>query len=149
MQQTEVAQTQNWAKTVIEMYTAGASDAEVAAFHRLTEQEYYRQLGENSALMKLVEYGRTLSKAFWEGQFRKNLTNKQFNTSLLAFYMKNKYGWADKTENVDTANAGSSDLDALRGQITKEVAKFLKDNTPELTDAQRLLSEMASEMRHA
>lgn len=147
--QTEVTQTKNWAKNIIEMYTAGASDAEVAASCNVTLQEYYRQLADNAAFSKLVEYGRTLAQAFWESQFRKNLTNKQFNTSLLAFYMKNKYGWADKTESVNGNDMGSTDLDALREQITKEVARFVKDSTPELTDAQRLLSDMAAEIHRA
>jgi hypothetical protein len=56
--------------------------------------------------------------------------------------MKNKYGWADKTEVANT-ETGSTDLDALRSQLTKQVARFLKENTPELTDAQRMLSEIA------
>lgn len=140
----ELIQTKNWATTLIDMYTAGASDAEVAAFHRLTEQEFYAQINENAALAKLVDYGRTLAKAFWESQFRKNLGNKQFNTPLLTFYMKNKYNWADKTENTDTAG-GSMDLDTLRGQLTKEVEKFIRTNTPELTDAQRLFANISSD----
>lgn len=142
---TDIIQKKDWAKNIIDMYSGGASDAEVAASCRVTLAEYYNQLNDNPAFGKLAEFGRTLSQAFWEGQFRKNLTNKQFNTSLLAFYMKNKYGWADKTENVNS-DTGSTDLDTLRGQLTKQVAQFLKENTPELTDAQRLLSQMAAEI---
>jgi hypothetical protein len=141
----QVVSTKDWAKKIIDMYEAGASDAEVAASRRITLQEYYDQMNDNAAFAKLVQFGRTLAQAFWEGQFRKNLSNKQFNTSLLAFYMKNKYGWADKTENVNS-DTGSTDVDALRAQVTKQVAKFLKENTPELTDAQRLLSDMAASM---
>lgn len=109
----------------------------------VTIKEYYKQINDNAAFAQLVEFGRTLSQAFWEGQFRKNLTNKQFNTPLLAFYMKNKFGWADKTESVNSNENLNTDLDSLRTQVTKEIAKFIKDNTPELTDAQRLLSDMA------
>lgn len=138
-----VVSTNNWAKTIIDLYKDGASDAEVAAACNVTLPEYYRQLADNAAFGKLVEMGRTLAQAFWEGQFRKNLNNKGFNTSLLAFYMKNKYGWADKTESVNTETT-STDLDALRGQLTKQVAAFLKERTPELTDAQRLLSGISA-----
>lgn len=139
----------DWAKKIVELYTAGASDVEVAAACNVTIQEYYRQLADNPAFNKLVEFGRTLSQAFWESQARKNVLNKGFNTSLWAFYMKNKYAWADKTESVNSNENLNTDLDSLRGQITKEVARFLKDNTPENTDAQRLMLDMASEITDA
>lgn len=139
----------DWATKIIELYTAGASDVEVAAACNVTIQEYYRQLGDNAAFNKLVEFGRTLSQAFWESQARKNIGNKGFNTSLWAFYMKNKYSWADKTESVNSNENLNTDLDTLRGQITKEVARFVKDYTPEQTDAQRVLSNMAQDLTNA
>lgn len=132
-----------WAKQVIEMYTAGASDAEVAASLNVTIKDYYKELNENSAFAQLVEFGRTLSQAFWERQARENLRNKQFNTTLWAFYMKNKFGWADKTESVNVNDNVSTDLDSLRANTIKEVARFIKQHSPELTDAQRMLSDMA------
>lgn len=124
----------------------GASDAEVAAELNVTIKEYYSQLADNAAFSKLVEFGRTLSQAFWESQARKNIGNKGFNTPLWTFYMKNKYAWADKTENVNSNENLNTDLDSLRGQVNKEVARFIKDNTPELTDAQRMLSDVGMEI---
>lgn len=134
-----------WAKEIIEQYSAGAGDAEVAASLQITLRDYYRQLSDNAAFSQLVEYGRTLSQAFWESQFRKNLNNKGFNSPLLAFYMKNKYGWADKTETVNANENTNMDLDALRQQVTKEVGKFIKAATPELTDAQRVVKLISVE----
>ena len=131
-----------WAKQVVNLYSEGASDAEVAAELRVTIKEYYKQLGDNKAFAQLVEFGRTLSQAFWEKQARKNIHNKQFNSALWAFYMKNKYGWADKTETVNANENVNTDLDSLRVQVNREVAKFIKDNTPELTDAQRVVKQL-------
>lgn len=132
----------DWAKVVISLYEEGCDDAEVAAALRITLKEYYKQLSDNPAFAQLVDFGRTLCRAFWEGQFRKNLNTKGYNTAMLAFYMKNKYGWADKTESVNTNENSNMNLDALREQVTNQVNRFIRENTPELTDAQRTLKSL-------
>lgn len=140
-----VAEGRAWAKQLSELYAAGASDAEVAAELKITIKEFYKQVGDNKSFATLVEYGRTLSQAFWEGQVRKNLTNKQFNTPLWAFYMKNKFGWADKTESVNSNENVNTDLDSLRTQVYGQIAKLIKENTPELTDAQRIFTQLGQD----
>lgn len=131
-----------WATKLIELYSQGYSDAEVAAEMKITIKEYYKQISENPTFSKLVEFGRTLSMAWWEGQARKNLSNKSFNTPLWVFNMKNKFGWADRTE-VKTENENiNTDLDGLRTRVSNEVERFIKKYTPELTDAQRLVSDI-------
>lgn len=129
-----------WAKQVVDLYTNGCSDAEVAAELKITIKEYYKTMGDNPTFAKLVEFGRTLSQAFWEKQARINLANKQFNTPLWTFYMKNKFGWAEKSEAVTQNENVNTDLDQLREKIDKEVAKLIKAQTPELSDAQRVLT---------
>ncbi len=129
-----------WAKQVIDLYREGAGDAEVAAELNVTIKEYYKQLTDNSAFSQLVDFGRTLSQAWWEKQARMHVKNKQFNSPLYSFYMKNKFGWADKTENINVNDNGSQDLDALNAELTKEVERFIKARTPELTDAKRVLA---------
>lgn len=130
----------DWAKQLIALYSDGCSDAEVAAELKITIKEYYRTIQENPTFGKLVEYGRTLSQAFWEGQARKNLTNKTFNTSLWSFFMKNKFGWAEKSESVAQTENLNTNLDALRQQVENEVNRFVKKNKPELTDAMLALT---------
>lgn len=135
----EVGSDKSWAEKVVGMYEEGCSDAEVAASLRVPVRQYYQQITDNPAFGQLVEYGRTLSQAFWEKQARKNIGNKQFNTSLWAFYMKNKFGWADKTETTNVDENPNLDLDQLRAKVYKDVADLIKLQTPELTDAQRVL----------
>lgn len=129
----------SWAEELVELYRQGCGDAEVAAEMQITIKEYHTQIGENSTFAKLVEFGRTLSLAFWEKQARLNINNKQFNTPLWAFYMKNKHGWADKMDTTSQQEV-ALDLDTLREKVSRQAAKYIKDNTPELTDAQRVLS---------
>lgn len=141
-----VASGQSWAAQLIEMYTDGFSDAEVAAGLKITIAEYYNQIAENQAFAKLVEFGRTLSLAFWERQARQNLQNKQFNTPLYNFYMKNKHGWADKIDTTAQTDVTTYDLDDLRGKMAKEISKFIAKHSPELTDAQRVLSGVGKDL---
>lgn len=130
----------SWAKELIEYYKQGYSDAEVAAAMNITIREFNTTLSENPTFAKLVEFGRTLSTAFWEGLARKNISNKAFNTPLYNFYMKNKYGWADKidTTNIND-NTNNLTLDQLRTEINRKIKKLVADNTLELSDAQRVL----------
>jgi hypothetical protein len=130
----------DWAKQLIALYSDGCSDAEVAAELKITIKEYYRTIQDNPTFAKLVEYGRTLGQAFWEKQARLNLTNKTFNTSLWSFFMKNKYGWAEKSESVAQNENLNTNLDSLRQQVENEVNRFIKKNQPEITDAKLALT---------
>lgn len=135
-----VSSGRSWAKELVNYYSEGYSDAEVASELKITLREYYRQAQENSTFAQLVEYGRTLSLAYWEGLARKNVTNRNFNTSLYNFYMKNRHGWADKVESTTNfADIQNADLDTLREQTKEQVAKFLATHSPEITDAKKLL----------
>lgn len=132
--------TKDWARELVNLYSEGYSDAEVASEMKITIKEYHRQIDDNPVFAKLVEFGRTLALAWWEGQARKNLSNKQFNTPLWVFNMKNKYGWADRTEVKSEVENTNINIDELRAKIAKQTHDFIKRNTPELSDSQRLLS---------
>lgn len=142
-----VASGKDWAKLLIDLYSEGCSDAEVAADMRITIKEYYTQIAENATFAKLVEYGRTLSLAHWEGLARKNVTNKQFNGQLYTFYMKNKHNWADKIESKTELDGPDLNLDQLRTKVAQQTARFIERHTPELTDAQRVMSNVQLGMR--
>lgn len=131
--------TRSWADDLIENYRQGFSDAEVAAAMNITIKQFYAQLAENPSFSKLVEHGRTLATAFWEGLARKNVNNKNFNTSLYNFYMKNKYGWADKMETSNTTENTNINLDDLKAEINRKLKRLKDQNLPELADAQRVL----------
>lgn len=131
--------THSWAKELVDNYRQGFSDAEVAAAMNITISQFYAQLAENPSFAKLVEFGRTLSTAFWEGLARKNVNNKSFNTSLYSFYMKNKFSWADKVETNNVTENTNINLDELRNEINRKLKRLVDQNTPELADAQKVL----------
>ena len=131
--------THSWAKEIIEHYREGYSDAEVAAAMSITTRAFNEMLADNPTFSKLVEFGRTLSLAWWESQSRKNINNKSFNTPLWVFTMKNKYGWADKIETTNSNENTDLSLDQLRSEINRKLKKLSKENMPELTDAMKVL----------
>ena len=128
-----------WARKLIGYYEAGYSDAEVAAELKITIKEFNKQLAENPGFNKLVQFGRTLSTAFWEGLARKNIVNKQFNTPLYNFYMKNKYGWADKIETNNSNDNTNMNMDALKAELARKLKKLSDDNSFDIAEAQRVL----------
>ena len=134
-----------WAKEVRDLYSEGGSDAEVAAHLNITIKEFYKQMADSRPFALLVEMGRTLSMAWWEKQARLNVKNKTFNTPLWVFSMKNKYGWADKVETTNNTEIMNYDVDSLRENISKEMAKFVKQYTPELTDAKRVIEGLGAD----
>lgn len=136
------SETDLWIGQIKEMYSEGASDAEVAAALEVPLARFYSQMESNEAFRTLVTYGRTLSQAWWERQARKNIHSKQFNTPLWTFYMKNKFGWAERTENTNNNENLNTDLDSLKQQVMDQIKKFTKKNMPELTDARLLLEGM-------
>lgn len=135
--------TRGWAKELVDNYRQGYSDAEVAAAMNITIKQFYAQIAENPSFARLVEFGRTLSTAFWEGLARKNVDNRQFNTSLYSFYMKNKFSWADKVETNNVTENTNINLDELRNEINRKLKRLTDQNTPELADAQRVLVPMS------
>lgn len=132
-----------WSREVVALYEEGASDAEVAAHLRVPLKAFYKRIQESSAFAELVDFGRTLSKAYWERLARKNVGNKSFNSSLYAFYMKNRHGWADKVETTSVSENLNHNVDDLRQQATQMIEKFIKKNSPELTEAQHVLSSLS------
>jgi hypothetical protein len=136
---TDMLGTKSWANELIQNYREGFSDAEVAAALNITIREFNTQLSDNPTFAKLVDFGRTLSTAFWEGLARKNVANKSFNSSLYGFYMKNKFGWSDKVETTNTNENTNTNLDELRQQVMSKINLLVKQNHPELAEAQRVL----------
>ena len=120
----EVMGSHSWAKQVIEYYRDGYSDKEVAASMNITFREFNAMLSDNPTFAKLVEFGRTLSAAYWEGLARTNIKNKTFNTPLYNFYMKNKFGWADKIETTNANENTNLSLDQLQDKINQQLKKL-------------------------
>jgi hypothetical protein len=134
----------NWTRDILDWYSAGDFDVEVAAKLKVPLKEFYRQMQENAAFGRLVDYGRTLCQAFWVHQAKRNLNNKTFNATSWAFVMKNQFNWADKSEQIQGSESGNINLDELRMRINREVESYRAANMPEMKAAEaqlRLISD--------
>lgn len=119
-----------WAKTVSTAYLNGASDVEVRAELRVTKKLWDHLYNDpiSSEFKEIVDFGRMLSKAWWMAQARTNLKDRQFNANLWHTYMKNMFGWSDKTEitTKDSESLTSDELDQRIDQAMKKFAKVVK-----------------------
>lgn len=61
-------------------------------------REFEKRINNDNNFAKLVEYGRLAAKAWWIRIARTNLNEKSFQHPTWYANMKNRYGWADKTE---------------------------------------------------
>jgi hypothetical protein len=120
----------DWAY-LTELYQEGASDVEIALELKIPLREFYKMEKELPTFARFVELGRTMSQAWWYSRGRKNLGNKEFNTSLYNFTMKNRFGWADKVETTEKAGDETLNSDQLRSEINR-IAKKLARTSPEL-----------------
>lgn len=130
----------NWAEEILSWYGEGDFDVEVAAKLKVPMKEFYKQMNENAAFGRLVDYGRTLCEAYWVHQARKNLNNKTFNGSTWNFVMKNKFGWAERTEQAPSSDLNPNmSADELKQKVLTEAMELLQKYTPEIEDAKKIL----------
>lgn len=115
-----------WVQTVAGNYAQGASDEEVAAALKISMTQFKRYYAADPSFTVAVDDGRGVAKAWWLAQGRENLHNKQFNYTGWFQNMKNRYGWADKSEVTDPSARPieqQSDED-LQKNVEKLLAKL-------------------------
>lgn len=115
-----------WAKEMIDLYEAGASDVEVASALRLTEKEFDKRYKDDDLFQRLVQIGRLHAKAFWYKQSRLGLRDRSFNGALYIKIMQNRYGWSDKSETTERKPADQMSEDELKTEIDGLMKKMAK-----------------------
>ncbi len=131
---------------VAEAYENGAHDIEICKVLRLTPSKFEQYYREDAKFKEVVDLGRTLSKAYWYEQGRTQLQNPKFNNTLWAFNMKNRFGWADKTETV-TKDESEESIETLKNKLDKQLPALLRKLYPEMTEAE-LLTMASNQVRN-
>lgn len=129
----------NWPKILIDEYREGASDVEVCDALGIT-MAYFNDMYKNVEEFKeLVDIGRLAQTAWWYRTGRKNLQNKSFNNTVWMFNMKNRFGWAEKSESTTTTvPEDQKTLDEMKQDVMAKIPGILKRLGVELKDAQVL-----------
>lgn len=90
----------DWAKTVIEMMSEGASQEEVQGYLVISDKTLTRLCKEDETFFRTIKEGRLKSRLWWEQKGRKNLENKDFSATLWYMNMKNRFGWRDRHDHT-------------------------------------------------
>lgn len=95
-----------WQGDILALYGEGASNEEIKAEIAIRSEGlamsndlWKRWMKDYPEFSETINRGKMLSAAWWQCQGRKNLQNKEFSPTLWYMNMKNRFGWADKTEN--------------------------------------------------
>lgn len=115
-----------WAKLMLDEYQQGASDVEVCAALKLSEKEFDTKMRDDDLFSRLVQIGRLQAKAFWYKQSRLGLRDKSFNTVLFIKTMQNRYGWSDKSENVERKPDDQKSEEELKQELDSLMKRLAK-----------------------
>lgn len=116
---------------VLSLYEEGASDVEVAKELGITKAAFIKMYAEVAAFAAFVDKGNTMSEAWWHTKLRKNIGNKDFNTTLFNFAMKNRFAWADRLDTT-SSTPETADVEQMRKEL-RGLVKKLEDKEPGLT----------------
>lgn len=117
---------EGWAEVLIREYEEGADDIEVMAALGMSRADFANFYESSEVFRKLVDIGRMKSSAYLRRIARKNMLNKAMNVPLWIFIMKNREGWAEKTEIVQEMPNSQKSLDEMRTQILAQLPEVVK-----------------------
>ncbi len=102
---------------IIPHFEQGMSTDEVADALGFCTKTFYNWMEKHEEFLHAVESGQLKAMVWWKANGRVNLENTKFNTKLWDINMKNRYGWADRTNNTTQQKV----------IITEEEKKDIKD----------------------
>lgn len=87
----------NWKELADENYSQGGSDVELRVEYDITHHTWDRLLKEEPEFLETIKTARQKCEAWWLKQGR-DIRDKDLNATLWYMNMKNRFGWADKSE---------------------------------------------------
>lgn len=112
---------------VLLTYNDGYGDHAVCRAIQVSKEEFDQRCKDDSAFARLVSYGRTLCEAWWQDRFRDAaLGGKIPASSMVNLYMKNVFGWAEKSE------TDNRDIFGIEGLTRDEAAAKLRELGPNI-----------------
>lgn len=132
---------EHWADKLVRLYSEGCSDTEVCKEMKLSLKQFTKRERDDLVFAELVEYGRLASKAWWMEVGRKYVRQGAPAQAFNFWYanMKNRFGWSDKSEAVETLRSDALSND----EITAKIAALKKkiSNFPANVEMQSLVND--------
>ena len=83
---------------IVDLMSEGASIQEVCLELGICKQTLYNWIEEHPEFLDSKKKGEWFSEGWWMREGRINLQNSKFNYTGWYMNMKNRFGWADKTD---------------------------------------------------
>lgn len=112
-----------YCELVPELMKDGMSKEEVCEEIGIWYQTFLNWQDKHPKFLEAVKKGEGASKAWWMKQGRINLTEGGFNSTLWYMNMKNRHGWADKTE-LRTPDGIDLNVNEMTEEKKKEYKKL-------------------------
>ena len=117
---------------IITLMKEGASLYEVALELDINFDTLFEWKRENGRHFKpeiseAIKKGLNLSRGWWEKKGRTELENQKFSSTLWYMNMKNRFGWADKREEVTRVESNEGLTDSQEKELYKQLKNKFKD----------------------
>ena len=113
---------EGWEEHIIELSNEGASITEIACYLEISKNTLKALTDRDDKFLTAIKKCKQLCETWWEKKGRKNMENKDFNSTLWYMNMRNRFGWADK---VQTENKNESTLNVT---VSKDLDDLLSDD---------------------
>lgn len=100
---------EEYCQLVLKEMREGASIEEVAYELNVFKSTLYHWMENHPEFCDAIKKGIDFSEGWWRKEGRKNIRNKDFNSTLWYMNMKNRFGWKDKTETSATVTVKHED----------------------------------------
>jgi uncharacterized protein (DUF2267 family) len=96
-----------WYNEILDLYKEGGSDEEAKALLwnmrnknglKFSNNLFERWIEEEEEFWETIHAGRMLAASWWHKNGRENLGERNFNYQGWFMQMKNRFGWADKSD---------------------------------------------------
>jgi len=126
----------SWKRKVLKLYQDGASDAEIKAILKVSNDLFARWMVDEAEFSETIKKGRIFSQAWWEKLGRENLFTKEFSSTLWFMNMKNRFGrdWRDRYEVQKDVGLKSRELEEKLESLTVEELRKLAYNDSQESD---------------
>lgn len=102
---------EGWEKHIIDLSNEGASITEIVSYLEISKNTLVVMTERNDQFLTTIKKCKQLCETWWEKKGRKNMENKDFNSTLWYMNMRNRFGWADKVkQDVNTVHLDVTEL---------------------------------------